>query len=240
MRVNKKAHTSPRTADALRNPFDRWQASAGALLVIATLGAILISGCEDGQDSVQREFGGNPINTSGQSTVDNTESSDPFNARPLSGIIPASVTMPTTGGNTVHFTPDGGMPPFHWDVSIPELGTIDSHGVYTSKPGVGGNTVILTDNDGTIITAEVTQEGAAATLVLSPTSVALAADGDTQTFTASGGTPPYTWSMSDYARGGFSVTTSTSALYLRKTSGNNSVICTDSKGQSTFASVAQP
>ena len=79
-----------------------------------------------------------------------------------------------------------------------------------------------------------------ADLTLSPASTELAGDGDMASFTASGGVPPYTWSVQDIFRGSVVDSGGAGAVYQRSAAGDNSVIVEDSRGQKTFSVVIQP
>jgi hypothetical protein len=79
-----------------------------------------------------------------------------------------------------------------------------------------------------------------ADLTLSPESTELAGDGDMVSFTASGGVPPYTWSVQDIFRGSVVDSGGAGAVYQRSAAGDNSVVVEDSRGQKTFSVVIQP
>ncbi|OQA29617.1 MAG: putative enoyl-CoA hydratase echA8 [Verrucomicrobia bacterium ADurb.Bin345] len=68
--------------------------------------------------------------------------------------------------------------------------------------------------------------------------------GGRSVLTASGGTPPYTWTVSDNALGSLAdgVDTGQSVVYVASTlgSGDNSVRCEDSSGQSVSVVIMQP
>jgi len=85
-------------------------------------------------------------------------------------IIPDAVTLTATetnglplslDGSIVDFQVAGGTPPYgDWNVSSPDLGTINSSGRYTVNGtwGVGKNVVSITDSAGSVATATVTLE----------------------------------------------------------------------------------
>lgn len=79
-----------------------------------------------------------------------------------------------------------------------------------------------------------------ADLAITPTTADLAKDGDMVTFSVSGGTSPYTWSVSDVFRGSVVDSGGKSAAYQRTAAGDNSVICTDSNGSKVYAVINQP
>ena len=78
------------------------------------------------------------------------------------------------------------------------------------------------------------------TMTISPSSATLSTIGQTVTFTASGGTSPYTWSLANITNGTISANTGTSVTYTRTASGNNQVSLTDSVGNNASAPVSQP
>ena len=79
-----------------------------------------------------------------------------------------------------------------------------------------------------------------ADLMLSPESTELTGDGDMVSLTASGGVPPYTWSVQDIFRGSVVDSGGAGAVYQRSFAGDNSVTVEDSRGQKTFSVVIQP
>ncbi len=97
---------------------------------------------------------------------------------------------------TVSFSAEGGVPGYTYSI-VSGGGTIDSiTGLYTA-PGTTGNAVIsVKDSYGSIITAsvEIIIGGGTPVLVISPTSISVY-KGSTANFTATGGTPPYTFSL---------------------------------------------
>jgi hypothetical protein len=81
-----------------------------------------------------------------------------------------------------------------------------------------------------------------ADLTLSPESTELEGDGGMASFTASGGVPPYKWSVQDVFRGSVVDSGGAGAVYQRSAAGDNSVIVEDSQKppQKTFAVIMQP
>ncbi|NLG34483.1 MAG: hypothetical protein GX548_03930 [Lentisphaerae bacterium] len=73
-------------------------------------------------------------------------------------------------------------------------------------------------------------------LAIAPTSVTLNTNQDSQSFSASGGTPPYTWTVSNSSLGTVSPTTGSSTLYTStRIVGINRISVTDSRGTSKSA-----
>ena len=96
--------------------------------------------------------------------------------------------------NTLQFVGSGGAPEYTFRVVDPGGGTIDpATGVYTAPVDSGQYTVELTDRASRTTTAEV-YVVAPTTLRIEPTTAAVEVS-DTQDFTASGGTPPYFFSV---------------------------------------------
>jgi hypothetical protein len=79
-----------------------------------------------------------------------------------------------------------------------------------------------------------------ASLTISPTTVELAGDGDMASFTAAGGTSPYSWSVTDVFRGSVVDSGGSGAAYQRSAAGDNTVVVKDSKGKKAYAVVSQP
>lgn len=87
---------------------------------------------------------------------------------------------------------------------------------------------------------ETTEEAAPTDLTVSPATVTLDGQGDMASFTASGGTSPYSWSVTDVFRGSVVDAGGSSAVYQRSAAGDNTVIVQDSKGKKAYAVVTQP
>ncbi|MFH0981196.1 MAG: PKD domain-containing protein [Planctomycetota bacterium] len=79
-------------------------------------------------------------------------------------------------------------------------------------------------------------------VAISPTSATLTNNSATVSFTASGGSGSYTWSVSAGSNGNVSPTTGSSVTYTRSTSGNNTVTVADASdsGNTASAVVTQP
>lgn len=81
-----------------------------------------------------------------------------------------------------------------------------------------------------------------AVLSLNQTLVTIAAAGGTTSFTASGGVPPYSWSLSSTSLGRISSITgagNATANYTATTTGNNTITATDTVGDRTSATIQQ-
>ena len=168
-------------------------------------------------------------------------------ANGLSGVDvePSSVTL-ASGSNTVEFTvvatssnaaPKNFDLPIEWRVSDPSLGTIiRSSGfsaVYKRTGKNGDNTVIARDPYDAEGYATVHQILATYTITLTATA---SPDNYTWTIAASGGQPPYHWSVGDHDMGG--LVGSHTGISVVYSGGPNAVQCTDANGVSASIAVA--
>ena len=115
-------------------------------------------------------------------------------------IDPASTVVPAAG--TVDFAADGGVPPYTFSIVPPIGGTLDTDtGVYTAPVTAGSVVIRVTDAAGRSADAKVTVQTFATGLTLVPLSPIAVGIGSNVTFTAIGGTPPYSWSFSAQGSG---------------------------------------
>jgi hypothetical protein len=105
-------------------------------------------------------------------------------------ISPSAITL--LDGDETTFTASGGSPPYAFTVVAPGPGTIDGNGLYKTS-GTGSALVRVTDQNDDRRDAVVTIVSLGP-LALSPSNVTLAVSGTTQ-FTASGGKPPYSFTV---------------------------------------------
>jgi hypothetical protein len=157
-------------------------------------------------------------------------------------IEPASVVM-DSDDTARSFTVIGGVEPLTWSVTDESLGVVSGGGrtvTYTRTSANGVNVVKVRDSRTWEASATVNQKDAVETLTLSPASASLTYDGDQVVFTASGGEPPYEWSVGMSARGYMTWRNTSTAVYTRSTSGDNTVIVVDSTGLAAIAEVTQP
>jgi len=205
-----------------------WLLSFLAMIMIPLFFTI---GCEDGQDSVESFFGNDTVDTSGRSVSTN---------RPY--ISPLSVTLDTDGMQAV-FTGHEGRGPYSWSVSDESRGSIrvdgDSQALYT-RLSQGNNTVVLHDQQGHWAAATINQGDVATPLAVSPTSCTLAGTTNATVLTASGGTPPYTWSVG-YNSGYVNPSAGNNTVYTRTDySGNDNIVwCHDSGSGTAYATIYQ-
>ena len=110
----------------------------------------------------------------------------------ISDIAITPNTALLTVGDTQQFTATGGTAPYTWTTGNLAVATIDANGLL-SAVGAGITTVTVTDANGVSVSSgniEVRE------IVVDPQTASVLV-GATQTFTASGGVAPYTWSVSD-------------------------------------------
>lgn len=140
-------------------------------------------------------------------------------------IAPPNATLAPRA--TQAFTASGGSGSgYAWSMaSAPSGGTISSSGLYTAGPVPNVvDQVQVTDSLLDVATANVT---VTASIAIVPPEITLA-PGNVQQFTASGGSPPYSWSLVANGSGG---TISSSGVYTAgPTVGNDTVRVADSTG----------
>lgn len=196
--------------------------------------AVVLAGCE-GEDSPDTEgldsyFDEHPY------------VSDPrFEHDSIISLSPSSANI-TYVGQSVTFTASGGERHYTWDVAFSDRGTITSprhsQAIYTASQ-IRENSVIVYDENGHTAIAQI-NAGSGAALVLTVDPSELANNGDKSLLTVSGGTPPYTWSVSSVALGNVDSATGTSVIYTRNLPGDNAVTVTDSAGNSASKVIQQP
>ncbi len=142
-------------------------------------------------------------------------------------ISPISRTM--IANDSTSFSATGGVLPYTYSVFFGSGSINSATGSYTAPPGPDSVTVRVTDAVGNTSDSLVT---VTPDLVISPTSSTLAVT-NTQTFTAGGGTPPYSYSV---VSGGGSV--NASGLYTAGASaGSATVRVTDAVGDTAQATI---
>lgn len=136
----------------------------------------------------------------------------------------------TLVSSTISFSATGGVNPYTYSL-VSGVGAIDANsGLYTAPASNGSAIIRVTDNFGNYVNATV---NVTSVLNISPTSKTLAVN-NTQTFIASGGTSPYTYSV----QSGTGSINSSSGLYTAPASAGSAVVLvTDSLGATVTANV---
>lgn len=114
-------------------------------------------------------------------------------------VTAVSITPDTgqlTVGQTLNLAATGGTPPYAWSSSNTGVASVNSQGGQVTAVGPGTATVTVTDANGAgRTTGNITVSAAAANVVITPASKVMAV-GEKLTFSATGGSGPYTWSSS--------------------------------------------
>jgi hypothetical protein len=137
---------------------------------------------------------------------------------PALAILPASTTV--LEGGAVGFAATGGIPPYTFSMKSGG-GTVTASGDYTAG-AAGTDEVQVQDDNGSVAVATVVVQ-AVRELVINPSSITLL-DGDSTTFTAAGGAPPYVFSVASgpgsVSSGGLYATAGTGSAVVRVTDQN--------------------
>ncbi len=159
-------------------------------------------------------------------------------------VTPHIATMPADQVN-VTFTASGGQPAYQWSLTDAGLGALQASGttaVYTRNANAGAHFIRVTDALGNRAEAAIMQEPPVAVeLNAVATPATLANDGDQAVLTASGGTPPYQWSVTDIALGSITgATTGNNTAYMRNHNGDNIVVLRDAADSVFHLVIQQP
>lgn len=144
-------------------------------------------------------------------------------------------------GQQFSFRAIGGTAPYTWGAgnsrgTVTSGGSDKSYGVYTASQ-VGPNTVIVYDSVKKAAVATITDKAASA-LTVSPSSFAVTYVGQKVSFSAVGGTSPYTWAVGNsrgtvvYSGDGLS------GIYTVYQVGPNTVLVSDKTGKSAVANIS--
>jgi hypothetical protein len=129
-------------------------------------------------------------------------------------LSPSATVVPAN--NMVSFKASGGVAPYKFSVVTPGGGLINpTTGAYTAPITAGSAVIRVTDKTGKFIDAVVTIQAFSTGLAISPGSISLSI-GSNLTFTAIGGTPPYSFAIPTPGSGtpGISPTSASTALYV--------------------------
>jgi len=211
-----------------------------ALAVVAIISAMFfaITGCESDGDTgsgLDAYFAANPFISDPRTTGDLSNGGLSLSSSPDPALV-------TTAGQKVIWTVSGGDTPFTWAVASTTPGSIAAQtgntrqAVYTVAT-VTKNNVIVSDANGYAAIGEITT-GTTPGVQITPASWDVTAS--PTTFTASGGVPPYVWDTVSHTVGtvtGSGTQNQTGSYATANFSGTNSIVVTDSLGNSATANV---
>ncbi len=163
--------------------------------------------------------------------------------RGVLSIEPSAAVVDATAGQSVTFTVVGGRLPYNWQINNTDIGTLTAHGkrgVYSVREGSGANVVLVTDAGGNSVSARIVQgEISESSLAISPAVANMPPNQATEIFTASGGQPPYRWSLSASQLGSLRAQ-GNNAVYNRGPNGGSLFVrVTDSLGHTVGAALTQ-
>jgi plastocyanin len=154
-------------------------------------------------------------------------------SRTVVQVIPSNVNV--NQGDTLTFSAVGGSTPYSWTISATSIGSIiASTGVFTATNTTGTATITAQDAVGDTGTATVNVVILATALTVTPFNVQVN-KGDTLTFVASGGSAPYSYSLSATSIG--NIVASTGDFTASTIAGSATVTAIDSRGISGTATV---
>jgi hypothetical protein len=159
-------------------------------------------------------------------------------------ISPTSADLKANGDKIV-FSGTGGKGKYHWSVGDAARGRIEitnwRQALYT-RLLPGNNTVVLNDDDGHVAVASITQSATVLTpLTVTASPSTLNNSGDKAVVAATGGFPPYSWTVADIGLGDVLTHTGNSVVYVRDiTAGQNAVTVWDTVGAHASVVIDQP
>jgi len=183
-------------------------------------------------------------------TVTSGTESTSFEIDQTAAAVPLAVTpagnQSIDASESVSFTASGGDGTYSWSRSETGFGTLSSTSGTTVTYTAGdetGTQIITVQSGGETVTRRVNQTAAAGggTLAISP-SVANAANvnsGASEVFTASGGTAPYTWTVSNSATGSVSPMQGVNVTYSAVGTDTQTLTVTDNDGSSQSITIVQ-
>ena len=163
------------------------------------------------------------------------------NATKELSISPTSASLNSNKVTQV-FTASGGAGSFTWTLSSTNYGSLSSSGnqaTFTASGDAGTTTITVTDTNGASATATATYSGSSSSsLKISPSATTLTGNDDTVSLTASGGSSPYSWTVSSTTLGSVSATTGSTVTYTsKKVAGTATITVTDDDDNSATATV---
>jgi hypothetical protein len=179
--------------------------------------------------------GSNPITITASADGQSVQAAIIINDLGTLAIVPSSATL--APGDQQIFDCVGGVPPYTWE---PSGGTINTahqpQVIFTAGSAPGTFTLKCSDSAGNAAAATITISLTGTELTITPTAASLR-PGQSQTFQASGGRPPYTWSFSP-AAGTLSTTTGPSTILTAGfADGDFTLTLRDSTGATKTATV---
>jgi ribosomal protein S11 len=156
-------------------------------------------------------------------------------------ISAAPSTLSNNGDQSI-LTVSGGAPTYTWSLATGSRGTLSATTgatvIYTRSTS-GNQVVTVTDSNGSVTSMTISQPSTSS-LRATAAPASLSADGAKSILTATGGNPPYTWSVGDDSLGGLSANTGTTVTYTRNSSGGNVITVTDQDGSRYSFIINQP
>ncbi len=158
-------------------------------------------------------------------------------------ILPENPVL-LAGTASIELQAVGGAPPYRWSASDTNIGRIVGDGqevIYISDSESGVNVITVEDTRYWTATTIVTHPGQDLTMHLVFGSYILGTDGALVILGTEGGTPPYTWTVGDDTLGEIvGRPTTTTAVYMRNSAGNNLITVTDGADSIVDAVIYQP
>jgi hypothetical protein len=147
-------------------------------------------------------------------------------------VLPAGAHELPADGDQIEFFVHGGTRWYSWEIVFEQRGTIvekttDGARILYQRTDEGDQTLIVTDSDGRYAEVAISQP-APVPLTLVPSTATLTNNGAVVRFEATGGKPPYTWTVKHDTVGIVWATTGASVVYERIAAGVNQVTVTDS------------
>ncbi len=166
-------------------------------------------------------------------------------------IVPSGDAELTFDSERIILAAIGGEPRYEWRAVYPDRGTIsfrssDTATIDYRRDTVGDNVIIVTDSNGDTASLVVSQPDATtstnttAALAVTADPSSLDEDEDLSLITATGGTPPYTFTVVNSFKGGIVGTDGNTVIYERYDAGDNAIQVVDDNGETAFVIISQP